>query len=350
MAQGNSKLLEIGLKKWQQCVEKINQEKTRLDVSEHRYSEDFDYLCKAIFDSPINKDEIKKRIDLLIDRKRDLSSDSFKTSLGDFISYCNKLVYEYPEESRQILKKLGYTAPKREQYSPQPTSRPIPRPERPYQFDFPKPRPYEFDFPKPRKRSIFRIVLDWIDDKLDTIKMWIDIIIKYLDDYQIGAIIIGIIGLLLFIIKIVEAFSGGHTFTGIVMILFSGVFIYILYYAATIINYILVFINYILKGILYRWWTVLLTICIIASYTPIKNYFNSISEHPLQIEKKVTTPYICTASSLNVRSYASTKSACIGKIKKGEVVNVYCIEKGFAKIDYKGSIGYVSAKYIKPNN
>lgn len=338
MAEGNSKLLEIGLKKWQQCVETINKEKTRLDISEHKYSEDFDYLCKAILDSPINKDEISKRIDLLINRKRDLSSDSFKTTLGDFISYCKKLVYEYPEESRKILRKLGYTAPQREQYSPQPTPRPIPHPE---------PTPYQFDFPKPRKRSIFRNVSDWIDDKLDTIKLWIDIIIKYLNDYQAGTIIIGIIGLLIFIIKIIKAFSGGQTLTGIVMILFSGIFAYILYYAATIINYILVLVNYILKGILYRWWTVLLTICIIVSYTPIKNYINS---QPIQIEKTATTPYICTASSLNVRSYASTKATCIGKIKKGEVVNVYCIENGFAKIDYKGKTGYVSAKYIKPKS
>ena len=69
-----------------------------------------------------------------------------------------------------------------------------------------------------------------------------------------------------------------------------------------------------------------------------------------KVEQTTTTTYICTAKTLNVRSFASTSAPVIGKIKKGEIVNVYYISNGFAKVTYKGRIGYVSEKYIVRHN
>lgn len=75
--------------------------------------------------------------------------------------------------------------------------------------------------------------------------------------------------------------------------------------------------------------------------------FNVQRAKPSQIEKIATTPYVCTASVLNIRSYAAASAPSVGRLKKGDVVNVLYISGGFAKIEYEDRIGYVSAKHIK---
>lgn len=61
---------------------------------------------------------------------------------------------------------------------------------------------------------------------------------------------------------------------------------------------------------------------------------------------QVTTPYVCEASTLNVRLYASPYAAVIGHVRRGDKLEVYKINNGFAEIKYKGKIGYVSCRYI----
>ena len=56
---------------------------------------------------------------------------------------------------------------------------------------------------------------------------------------------------------------------------------------------------------------------------------------------------ICTASSLTVRSKASTSGKKLGTIKKGASVTVYASQNGWYQIGYKNSTGWVSGKYIK---
>lgn len=61
-----------------------------------------------------------------------------------------------------------------------------------------------------------------------------------------------------------------------------------------------------------------------------------------------TTRYRCTAKSvLNVRKAPNTSSQVLGTIKNNQVIDVYNISNGFAKIKYNGSYGYVSEKYIR---
>ncbi len=64
-----------------------------------------------------------------------------------------------------------------------------------------------------------------------------------------------------------------------------------------------------------------------------------------------TTPNIIgtgtvTASALNVRSGPSTGYGVMGTLRKGAKVSVYDGANGWYKIDYNGSIGYVSGDYL----
>lgn len=67
----------------------------------------------------------------------------------------------------------------------------------------------------------------------------------------------------------------------------------------------------------------------------------------LSVAAKSGTPYIVDANSLNVRQKPSTDAAVIGKVTKGQEVQVIKIDGGWACITYKNDKGYVSAQYIK---
>lgn len=60
--------------------------------------------------------------------------------------------------------------------------------------------------------------------------------------------------------------------------------------------------------------------------------------------------YVCTATSLNVRTEADLNAKIVGKLPQGENVYVYSINYGFAKIKYKENIAYVRADYLKPKD
>ena len=55
------------------------------------------------------------------------------------------------------------------------------------------------------------------------------------------------------------------------------------------------------------------------------------------------------ASSLNVRSGASTKNSVIGSLSRGAKVEIVSTSNGWHKIKFKNGYGYVSADYIKVN-
>ena len=58
-----------------------------------------------------------------------------------------------------------------------------------------------------------------------------------------------------------------------------------------------------------------------------------------------TTKYV-TASSLNVRSGAGTNYSVLGSLSKGSKVEVISESNGWSKINYNGSVGYVSSQYL----
>ena len=66
--------------------------------------------------------------------------------------------------------------------------------------------------------------------------------------------------------------------------------------------------------------------------------------------KKILLPKVqnqtVTATTLNVRSHATTNSSIIGQYKKGDVVKVSFVENGWASILIKGRVCFVSAAYL----
>lgn len=54
-----------------------------------------------------------------------------------------------------------------------------------------------------------------------------------------------------------------------------------------------------------------------------------------------------TVNDLNVRSAANASSSIIGKLNRGDEVYVISIDGWWAKVNYKGSVGYVHKTYLK---
>ena len=55
---------------------------------------------------------------------------------------------------------------------------------------------------------------------------------------------------------------------------------------------------------------------------------------------------VTSSSRLNVRKSPSTTGQILGTFESGQQIEVLNIDKGWAKVKYKGKTGYVSAKYI----
>ena len=63
---------------------------------------------------------------------------------------------------------------------------------------------------------------------------------------------------------------------------------------------------------------------------------------------EATTTYVCTASkSLKVRTAPDVSAVQIGSLMAGEEVEVYSISDGFARIRFRGKVGYASIKYLR---
>lgn len=61
------------------------------------------------------------------------------------------------------------------------------------------------------------------------------------------------------------------------------------------------------------------------------------------------TPYVVDAkTTLLVRTGPGKSYSQLGQLRRGETINVYTIENGWAEISYRGKTGYVSEQYIKP--
>ena len=65
-----------------------------------------------------------------------------------------------------------------------------------------------------------------------------------------------------------------------------------------------------------------------------------------EVVTPVTRTYRCTAKVLNIRTAPNTSSTVIGTLRKGQQVEVYDTDNGFAQISYNGRTGYVSLKYL----
>lgn len=71
-------------------------------------------------------------------------------------------------------------------------------------------------------------------------------------------------------------------------------------------------------------------------------------DHEKTAVYQATSTYVCTArKSLKVRTTPDANAEQIGSLMSGEEVEVYEIVGEFARIQFKGSEGYASTKYLQ---
>lgn len=79
--------------------------------------------------------------------------------------------------------------------------------------------------------------------------------------------------------------------------------------------------------------------------------FSSKVKAKTEISAPATIEYICTANEfINIRVSPNTKANVLGRVKRGESVQVYEIKNGFAKVKWGSGYGYANANYIKKKN
>lgn len=92
-------------------------------------------------------------------------------------------------------------------------------------------------------------------------------------------------------------------------------------------------------------WTVV-TVNGIPGYVDSGNFEESTPAPTQPIEQLGDTVGKVTVSSLNIRKSASASSEIVGKLTKGDVVNVHSISGWWASISYNGVQGYVHKTYL----
>ena len=136
----------------------------------------------------------------------------------------------------------------------------------------------------------------------------------------------------------------------------AGIFLGgIAYYVAMIVVGIFVWISNIVLAIIryifYSGVSFLISLALIGALIGV-GVMSSSNRHTTDLTRSEyvvprTTKYYCTArSGLNIRSAPNQNARVVGTLKPNQVVDVYEITNGFAKIRYNGSDGYASIKYL----
>ncbi len=100
-----------------------------------------------------------------------------------------------------------------------------------------------------------------------------------------------------------------------------------------------------IKGIIGLCVVCFLIICIIYNMVESKSN-SSTAKTQTEYTAPQTTPYRCTANVLNVRTSPSANGSKLGTIKRNDIVYVYDVSNGFARIRFNGRDAYVSMKYL----
>lgn len=119
--------------------------------------------------------------------------------------------------------------------------------------------------------------------------------------------------------------------------------------AATVIVIIVNIVMYGLRFLFWNGWTLILALTLAGGFG-IYSYANSTSQMSTNVYEEPinqTVSYEITASELNVRTQPSKNATIVGKLHKGDHIEVFDLTNGFAKIDYNGSKCYVSERYIR---
>lgn len=164
-------------------------------------------------------------------------------------------------------------------------------------------------------------ILSWVGFACGVISIWVD-------EGFFWALLAGLIG--------------GGIFYYVSMLLFGAYFV--------ILKIFLVIARYIFYNAYTLLIPVILFVLMLISVGTMALSYSSSSPSKQDTYSSVaeTTNYICTAkSSLNVRYTPNANSRVVGSLRPRQVVEVYGMVNGFAKIKHETGVAYVSLKYLE---
>lgn len=184
-----------------------------------------------------------------------------------------------------------------------------------------------------------------MDNAVRSFGNWFDDVIPTISNIGIGIVaLIGLLGLIMFVFKDWNIFYMIFRFIGACIMGYIGMII--IGIGAFVVGLGLKILRFCLWNI----YTLLLSLALAGGFG-IYAYANndhsisstSVYEQPI----KTTISYEITAYELNIRTNPSKKANIVGKLHKGDLIEVHEIVNGFAAIDYNGARCYVSEKYIR---
>ena len=181
---------------------------------------------------------------------------------------------------------------------------------------------------------------EWIEDNSESVAYWIAIVI-------FGLSVLGTV-----IALIVNWVQNGFWKTILPAVgaaIALGILYYVVVVAAAIGGLVVKVISWFFKNIYVLEIAILVALGIIfftskgadLFQTQYMNYQEEIAAEPQ------TVAYKCVAKVLNVRVAPDSKAKAVGSLKSGDVVEVYGLSDGFARIKYNGNDAYVSLEYLQ---
>ena len=190
---------------------------------------------------------------------------------------------------------------------------------------------------------------DWINDFVIGIGNFIanstEVIIGILT--WIAIIAGGIVGITL----LVDVWSKNSFIVAALITFFGGGILYYVFMIILGIMYWVVSISLVIvRYIFYNVYTLLLVVCLWIGIVCYKGCNNSMTTQNDSVRSTLVTEnsvkYRCTARVLNVRREPYTNSPVIGKIYRGDIVEVYDTFEGFAYIKYGNTKAWASINYL----
>ena len=328
MATEKKTFVETNCKRWHEAIEIIRADESRLDTSSYAYSNEFEYLATAIGGTTIDAAKVKSARDKLEERRRQLSSNAFKTAVATFLTNGDK-VYANPDEARAFLKKNGWlpnpAERRRPTTPPKPFQPPRPKPVNiPNPFDKPRPVdiPNPFDKVRPNPRPYERAhkpnIFERIDDFFEIIQIRLDTWLDYITQY--AETVFYILGSLAAAAVVILTFFSGHWIVAIIEILICVyIGIYALAIGGALIKVALQGLVHILKLVFRRWWTFLIFLVLAVGVPTATTLYEKYQDKKFkaQVEKALTAvdeeryldakEYILSAAKMNKKKSAELK-------------------------------------------
>lgn len=361
-------VLRSKINKWCKATTTIVKEYSKLG----KYAQPFDSIISNLekYDSPVNIEEDIKNLEEYLDGC--VQSD-FSTAVRDFCTNSRTcLIRNYADVRNELkdknfwaeLKKLGYSTSadkERERQEREKQEKERLERERLERERLERERLERERLEKQRKQQPIKPTQDYyyypqkslwekFDDFITGIGDWFANNIDDAPELLTG--ILCILYIICAIIATIAAWINEGIGYAILMVVIAAIVGYICFWAIFIVQLISKFIMGILRlyfysGASFLIVNILIATCIVFSVLD-NNSSSSRIKSQTEISAPATTEYICIANEfINIRVSPNTQANVLGKVKRGETVQVYEIKNGFAKVKWGSGYGYANAKYIK---